>query len=82
MKVRLQEKAGRFYAVVNYKDGDQYKQKWIGLGLPVKNNKRKAEAMLDKIKQKYEEIYATPYGDMLFVSYIRQWIKNKKPFKE
>lgn len=82
MTATLKIKHDRYYAVINYKEGNQYKQKWVSLGLPVKNNKRKADAMLDKIKQKYEEIYATPCGDMPFISYIRRWIENKKQFIE
>jgi len=46
MTATLKIKNDRYYAVVNYKEGAEYKQKWIALGLPAKNNKRKAEAML------------------------------------
>ena len=39
MTAVLKIKQDRFYAVINYKDGMAYKQKWISLGLPVKNNR-------------------------------------------
>lgn len=78
MTTTLKIKDERFYAVINYRDGAQYKQKWITLGLPVKNNKRKAEAMVDKIRQEYEERYALPAGDMKYVAYLRQWLEKKK----
>ncbi len=78
----LKIKNDRFYAVINYKEGTQHKQKWIALGLPVKNNKRKAEAMLDEIKKQYEEAYSTSGGDTLFVTYIRQWLQAKRPLIE
>ncbi len=43
----LQEKKGYFYIVLSYKDaGGKRKTKWMQTGLPVKGNKRKAEAML------------------------------------
>lgn len=43
----LQEKDGTFYAVLSYKDGsNKRKTKWIPTGLPVKGNKKKAEAFL------------------------------------
>lgn len=43
----LQEKKGLFYIVLNFVDSDgKRKRKWIATGLPVKGNKRKAEAML------------------------------------
>ena len=79
MTANLKVKNDRYYAVINYKEGNEYKQKWIALGLPTKNNKRKAEAMLDEIKRKFEEQYSTPAGDMLFVIYIKQWLEKKKP---
>lgn len=78
MTAVLKIKQDRFYAVINYKDGMAYKQKWISLGLPVKNNKRKAEAMLDEIKKQYEDGYQTPAGDMMFTAYIKQWLYRKK----
>lgn len=82
MTAGLKEKNGRFYAVINYKDEGKYKQKWIALGLPVKNNKRKAEAMLVDIKKEYEDRYSMPIGDILFTSYIARWLYKKKDFVE
>jgi integrase len=82
MTASLKVKNDRYYAVINYKEGDDYKQKWIALGLPTKNNKRKAEAMLDEIKAEYEEKYSTPGGDVLFDVYVREWLERKKPFIE
>lgn len=82
MTTTLRIKSGRFYAVISYKEGNENKQKWVALGIPAKNNKRKAEAMLDQIKREYEERYSTPGGDVLFVTYIKRWLDNKKPFIE
>lgn len=79
MTANLKIKNDRYYAVINYKEGNEYKQKWIALGLPTKNNKRKAEAMLDEVKKKFEEQYSTPAGDILFVIYMKQWLEKKKP---
>ena len=51
----LQEKKGLFYIVLNFVDSDgKRKRKWIATGLPVKGNKRKAEAMLVAERQKYQ----------------------------
>lgn len=55
MTANLKVKNDRYYAVINYKEGNEYKQKWVALGLPTKNNKRKAEAMLDEVKRKFEK---------------------------
>ena len=82
MTTTLRIKSGRYYAVISYKEGNENKQKWVALGIPAKNNKRKAEAMLDQIKREYEERYSTPGGDVLFVTYIKRWLDNKKPFIE
>lgn len=82
MTATLKTKGERFYAVINYKDNGEYKQKWISLGLPVKNNKRRAEAMLDEIKREYEERYSTTSGDVLFTTYISKWLYNKKDLVE
>ena len=82
MTASLKVKNDKFYAVINYKAGSAYKQKWISLGLPAKNNKRRAEAMLEEIRLKFEEEYSTPGGDMLFVVYIRRWLEKKKPLIE
>lgn len=75
----LKIKNDRYYAVLNYKEGTKYKQKWISLNLPAKNNKRKAEAMLEEIKRDSEEKYSTNLGDELFTAYLRRWLKRKKP---
>jgi hypothetical protein len=79
MTASLQVKNDRYYAVISYKDGEENKQKWIALGMPVKNNKRKDEAKLEEIKRKFEEQYSTPAGDILFIEYINQWLRKKKP---
>ena len=50
----LQEKNNKFYAVLNFKDSNGKRvQKWISLNLPVKGNKRKAEAMLNDLLVQY-----------------------------
>ena len=43
----LQEKKGYYYAVLSYRNADgRRKTKWISTGLPVKGNKKRAEAFL------------------------------------
>ena len=82
MTATLKIKNDRYYAVINYKEGRVYKQKWVALGLPVKNNKRKAEAKLEEVRREYEVAYELPSGDILFTTYLRQWVQDKKPFIE
>ncbi len=96
MTAVLKIKGDRYYAVLNYKEGAEYKQKWISLGLPAKNNKRRAEAMLDEIKTRYADGIGkegtdekTTAGadearapDILFTDYVQQWVIRKKPLVE
>lgn len=74
----LQEKKGYYYMVLNFIDelGNR-KPKWISTRLPVKGNKRKAEAMLQEERQKYRSNTAiySPDADMLFADYLLYWLK-------
>lgn len=77
----LQEKKGLFYIVLNFVDSDgKRKRKWIATGLPVKGNKRKAEAMLVAERQKYQpaEYQRTADANMLFADYMLYWLRQIK----
>jgi len=53
----LQEKKGNFYVVLNLKTAEGKRQtKWIPTGLPVKGNKKKAEAFLAEQRQLYSKL--------------------------
>ena len=75
----LQEKKGLFYMVLSYKDEDKKrKTKWIPTGLPVKGNKKKAEAMLMQARKTYvlDRPATVPVSeDMLFAEYLWRWLK-------
>lgn len=44
---RIQEKKGYFYIVIDYRDSHNKRHsKWFPTGLPVKGNKKRAEALL------------------------------------
>ena len=50
----LREQNGLYQIILSYKDGDgKRKTKSISTGLPVKGNKRKAEAMLMDARQTF-----------------------------
>lgn len=50
----LEEKGGKYYAVISYKGDDGKRvRKWIGTGLPVKGNKRRAEQKLSEIRRNF-----------------------------
>ena len=73
----LQEKKGKYYIVLNLTDAlGNRKPKWISTGLPVKGNKRRAEAMLQEERKKYSNLqpYNTAGADMLFADYMLYWL--------
>ena len=74
----LQEKKGRFYIVLSYTDiENKRKTKWIPTGLPVKNNKKRAEKMLMEAREKFKPPVTrdTVRSDMLFSDYLTEWLK-------
>ncbi len=75
----LKIKNDTFYAVLNLKVGDKYKQKWVSTKLKVKGNKYKATDFLNKLMAEYEEKEAsTGPVDILFTDYLMQWLEKKK----
>ena len=51
----LQEKQGHYYMVLSYNDASGKKRtKWKATGLPVKGNKKRAEAMLMEARQSFD----------------------------
>ena len=78
----LEVKKGYYYIVLNYVDENGKRHRpWIPTGLPEKGNKRKAEAMLSKVRNSYEPPKVTEEGlrsDMLFADYLEQWLEVAK----
>ena len=68
VKGSIQEKNGKYYAVINIKDiNGKRKQKWISTKLSVNgNNKRKAEVFLQKQIQEYSLKENLVQTDILF----------------
>lgn len=75
----LSEKNGNYYAVLSYTDAfGKRKTKWVNTGLPVRGNKKKAEAFLTEERKKFQT--AEPVtGGVLFADYIEQWLEVAKP---
>lgn len=75
----VQEKNGYFYSVLNYTDDHgKRKQKWIGTGLPVRGNKRKAEIMLNELLKKYTDEDFSVSAKTFFCDFLEKWVENKK----
>ena len=75
----LSEKNGNYYAVLSYTDAfGKRRTKWVNTGLPVRGNKKKAEAFLMEERKKFQT--AEPVtGGVLFADYIEQWLEGAKP---
>lgn len=79
----LQEKKSLFYMVLSYKDcTGKRRTKWFPTGLPVKGNKKRAEAMLMEKRHSYvpEDSIENSVieSQMLFADYLDQWLKIVK----
>ena len=88
----LQEKKGYYYVVLNYKDANgKRKSKWISTKLPVKGNKKKAEAFLAESRRTFtvpvnanetdeaDTVNTNKMKDMLFADYMIYWLNVIKP---
>jgi len=75
----LQIKNNKFYAVINTVDNfGKRKQKWFSTGLPEKNNKRQAQAILNDLLANYQES-PTITSDVLFSDLMEEWLKHVEP---
>lgn len=76
----LSEKKGYYYAVITYYDRNgKRKFKWIPTGLPVKGNKKKAEAFLLETRRDFQPESDKLLGDdILFADYMEQWLEIVK----
>lgn len=74
----LSEKSGYYYAVLNYKDAlGKRRTKWIATGLPVKGNKKRAEAFLNEQRRNFVDVESNS-DYVLFADYLEQWLNIVK----
>ena len=70
----VQAKNGKYYAVINlYDENGKRRQKWINTNLPLRGNKRAAEAFLNEQMAKYEQVIV-PYSKLTVAEYFEQWL--------
>lgn len=74
----LQEKRGTFYMVISYYEDHKRFTKWVPTGLPVKGNKRKAEAMLREYRESFIPETQKATEEMLFSDYMLKWLEIAK----
>ena len=76
----LQIKNEKYYAVLNFKDSTGKRvQKWINLNLPIKGNKRRAEAVLNELLVNYQGYESIEPMNLLLSQHIFQWLEANRP---
>lgn len=79
----VQKKKGYFYIVLNfYDDSGKRLPKWFATGLTVKNNKKKADEILNEYLIEYagrEKL--SSYSDMLVGNYVELYLNNRHDCK-
>ena len=75
----LQIKNDKYYAVLNFKDKTGKRvQKWINLNMPVKDNKRKAEAALNELVVTYQGYESIEPTRQLLSHLVAQWLESNR----
>lgn len=74
----LQIKKGYYYVVLNYKSKNGVRMtKWIATGYGIKNNKRKAEALIEQYVEQHKELEQEEVFDgkkTLFTDALADWL--------
>jgi integrase len=72
----LQIRNSKYHAVINLYDEDgKRRQKWICTNLPIRGNKKAAEAFLSDQIAKYD-CSVVPYTTITVADYFRKWLKK------
>ena len=81
----LQERNGQFYIVLSFKDETgKRRTPWIATNLPVKGNKKKAEAMLLEVRKSYQqhevsvETFQNQAAEQPLSAFLSQWLRVAK----
>lgn len=74
----LQEKNGKFHIVLTFNDEfGKRKTKWKATGLPVKGNKKRAEALLVEARRTLTPEKPQP-SELLFADFLEKWLEVVK----
>ena len=85
--VSLQEKNGKFHAVINYKDkSGSRKQIWKSTGLKIRGNKKLAMIKANEILQDFineensrnMESCKNSFNEILFIDFMKSWLISTK----
>ncbi len=73
----LREKNGFFHMILTYKDMNGKRQtKSVSTELPIKGNKKRAEALLLKTRKEFNPDTAMIDKNALFASFLTKWLQN------
>ena len=78
----LFERNGKFTAILSfYDESGKRRQKSVALGIPVKGNKRKAQARLEELKREYslQEYAKLKEESPMFADFLQDWLKITAP---
>ena len=76
----LREQNGNYQMILSWKGKDGLrKSKSISTGLPVKGNKKRAEALLLKTRKEFNPDNLMENSDMLFTDFLTKWLKDNAP---
>ena len=74
----LREQNGYFQMIISWKTTDgKRKSKSISTGLPVKGNKKRAEAMLQKTRKEFNPENLLENADVPFGDFMQKWLKDR-----
>lgn len=74
----LREQNGIYQIILSWKDySGKRKTKSISTGLPVKGNKKRAEAMLMKVRREFDPEIFTGNANMPLAAYFEKWLRDR-----
>ena len=74
----LREQNGYFQMILSWKGSDgKRKSKSISTGLPIKGNKKRAEAMLLKTRKEFNPDNLLENADVPFCDFLLKWLKDR-----
>ena len=74
----LREQNGYFQMILSWKGNDgKRKSKSISTGLPVKGNKKRAEAMLLKTRKEFNPDNLLENADVPLCDFLLKWLKDR-----
>lgn len=79
MTANLHEQRGMYRVMLSWYQNGKRKQKNVATGIPVQgNNKREAEAARKRILREWEDKVTVNFQDIMFSSYLKQWLEDIK----